>query len=98
MSLLYSLVCVVICVHAVIDLNCATRHSSRLRRAVLLVMAGGAFAGVWRPAMDETEAAAVSTLLLAVLAVDCLIRHHWRHLYNDRADPALIARLLDRIG
>lgn len=97
-DLAYSLICLIICVHATVDLNCSTRGSSRVRRLVQIALAGTSFAGVWRPAMDAAEGAVVSTALLAVLMVDCLIRHHWRHLYHDRPDRDLILRRLDRIG
>lgn len=93
-ELLFSIICAVICIHAVRDLNDAHRTTARTRVVVLLMMAIASFCGVFRPAMDEETGAASATALIAVMAADCMIRRYWRRLYNDRRDPDLIARRL----
>lgn len=97
-ELVFSAVCAVICIHAVRDLNDAHRTTARTRVVVLLMMAIASFCGVFRPAMDEETGAASATALIAVMAADCMIRRYWRHLYHDRCDPRLVARLHDRVG
>lgn len=98
MNALFSLICLVICVHAVGDLNDAHRSTSHVRKLVLLAMAGSSFAGIFRPAMDDDVGLITSTAVIAVMTADCLIRRYWRHLYHDRCDPRLVARLHDRVG
>lgn len=96
-ALLYSLVCALICVHALVGINCADSRTSNIRRLVLVSIAVAAFAGIFRPAMTDEHGALVSTVLLAALAADCMIRHYRRHWYADRHDADLVARMLDRI-
>lgn len=93
-AVLFSFICLVICVHAVGDLNDAHRATSRVRKLVLLAMAGASFAGIFRPAMDDDVGLITSTAVIAVMTADCFIRRYWRHLYADRRDSDLIARRL----
>lgn len=93
-GLVFSAVCAVICIHAAYDLNESHRATSRIRRAMLLAMASASFAGMFRPAMDHDAGDIAATALVFVMAADCLIRRHWRHLYADRRDSDLIARRL----
>lgn len=95
--LLYSLVCAILCVHALVDINCADSRASHVRRIVLVTIAVAAFAGIFRPAMTDEHGALVSTVLLAALGADCMIRHYRRHWYADRRDADLVARMLDRL-
>lgn len=97
-AVLFSFICLVICVHAVGDLNDAHRATSRVRKLVLLAMAGASFAGIFRPAMEHDAGDVAATAVILVMATDCLIRRYWRHLYHDRCDPRLLARLHDRVG
>jgi len=94
MSMLYSIICAVICLHAIVDLNASTRRTSRLHRGIEVVIACSAFAGIFRPALQPEHATIVSTLLLGALAADCIIRHYRRHWYADRCDRGIIARRL----
>lgn len=95
---LLSLICLLICIHAVLDLNAAHGNTSSVRKAVLFAMAGTSFAGICRPAMEHDAGDLAATAVILVMATDCMIRRYWRHLYNDRCDPNLIARLLRRNG
>ena len=99
MSLLYSAICLAICMMAVVRLNSLGKQSAYLKRFVLVMIAVGSFGGVLRPISPELISGLSDTLFAVGIFTSMVARYYRQQWYEDRADAddTLIDRLLDKV-
>lgn len=99
MSMLYSLVCLGIALVAVQRLNSLPSESAYLRRVVLVMLAVGAFGGVFRPVAPELISGWSDVLFATGVLTSMVVRYYKPEWYDDRpqAGETLIERLLDKV-
>jgi hypothetical protein len=100
MSLLYSVICLAICAIAVARLNSLSNESAYVKRAVLVLIAVGAFGGVLRPLAPELISGVSDVMFASGILTSMVVRYYKPEWYDDRRPPTgdtLIERLLDKV-